>query len=88
MVEIARAVSHNIKVIIFDEPTATLTPEEKQHFFDLVKSLTRQGVSVIFISHPLEESLQIADRITVMRDGDTCGELGMFNHGLLSSSYE
>jgi len=70
MVEIARAVSHNVKVIIFDEPTATLTPEEKQHFFDLVKSLTRQGVSVIFISHALEESLQIADRITVMRDGE------------------
>ena len=69
MVEIARAVLHNAKVIIFDEPTATLTPEEKKYFFDLVLELKRRGVSVIFISHALEEALQISDRITVLRDG-------------------
>lgn len=69
MVEIARAVLHNAKVIVFDEPTATLTPEEKKYFFDLVISLKERGVSVIFISHALEEALQIADRITVLRDG-------------------
>ncbi|PHP65643.1 ABC transporter ATP-binding protein [Zhengella mangrovi] len=68
MVEIARAVLHNVRVIIFDEPTATLTPEEKQHFFKLVKNLKARGVSVIFISHALEEALMIADRITVLRD--------------------
>jgi len=78
MVEIARAVLHNAKVIIFDEPTATLTPEEKQHFFDLISDLKKRGVSIIFISHALEEALEITDRITVMRDGevittdDTC----------------
>lgn len=69
MVEIARAVLHNAKVIIFDEPTASLTPEEKKYFFDLVLDLKRRGVSVIFISHALEEALQISDRITVLRDG-------------------
>jgi ABC-type sugar transport system ATPase subunit len=69
MVEIARAVLHNAKVIIFDEPTASLTPEEKKYFFDLVFELKRRGVSVVFISHALEEALQIADRITVLRDG-------------------
>jgi ABC-type sugar transport system ATPase subunit len=56
-------------VIIFDEPTASLTPEEKKYFFDLVRDLKKRGVSVIFISHALEEALLIADRITVLRDG-------------------
>jgi simple sugar transport system ATP-binding protein len=69
MVEIARAVLHKAKVIIFDEPTASLTPEEKKYFFDLVVNLKARGVSVIFISHALEEALLISDRITVMRDG-------------------
>jgi len=69
MVEIARAVHHNAQVIIFDEPTATLTPEEKHQFFSLVDRLRERGVSIIFISHALEEALQISDRITVMRDG-------------------
>jgi simple sugar transport system ATP-binding protein len=69
MVEIARAVLHKAKVIIFDEPTATLTPEEKKYFFDLVKDLKKRGVSIIFISHALEEALLLADRITVLRDG-------------------
>ena len=69
MVEIARAVLHNAKVIIFDEPTASLTPEEKKYFFDLVYNLKARGVSVIFISHALEEALLVSDRITVLRDG-------------------
>jgi len=69
MVEIARAVHHRAQVIIFDEPTATLTPEEKNQFFSLVARLRARGVSIIFISHALEEALMISDRITVMRDG-------------------
>ncbi|KJC60741.1 ABC transporter ATP-binding protein [Bradyrhizobium sp. LTSPM299] len=69
MVEIARAVLHRAKVIIFDEPTASLTPEEKKYFFDLVRDLKKRGVSIIFISHALEEALLLADRITVLRDG-------------------
>jgi len=69
MVEIARAVLHQAKVIIFDEPTATLTPEEKKYFFDLVRDLKSRGVSIVFISHALEEALYLADRITILRDG-------------------
>ncbi len=69
MVEIARAVLHDARVIIFDEPTATLTPEEKKYFFDLMINLKARGVSIIFISHALEEALELSDRITVMRDG-------------------
>jgi simple sugar transport system ATP-binding protein len=69
MVEIARAVLHDARVIIFDEPTATLTPEEKRYFFDLMRNLKARGVSIIFISHALEEALDLSDRITVMRDG-------------------
>ncbi|MBT4265619.1 MAG: sugar ABC transporter ATP-binding protein [Deltaproteobacteria bacterium] len=69
MVEITRAVYYDAKVIIFDEPTASLTPEEKQHLFNLISSLKKKGVSIIFISHALEEALEIADRITVLRDG-------------------
>jgi ABC-type sugar transport system ATPase subunit len=53
MVEIARAVLHKAKVIIFDEPTASLTPEEKKYFFDLVRDLKKRGVSIVFISHAL-----------------------------------
>lgn len=69
MVEIARAVLHKAQIIIFDEPTASLTPEEKKYFFDLIVNLKSRGVSVIFISHALEEALQVSDRITVLRDG-------------------
>lgn len=70
MVEIARAVHHNAEVIIFDEPTATLTPEEKRHFFALMKRLQQSAVSIIFITHALEEALIHADRITILRDGE------------------
>lgn len=70
MIEIARAVHHNAEVIIFDEPTASLTPEEKRHFFSLLRRLKEDGVSIIFISHALEEALEISDRITILRDGE------------------
>jgi simple sugar transport system ATP-binding protein/ribose transport system ATP-binding protein len=69
MVEIARAVRHKARVIIFDEPTASLTPEEMQHLFHLLNSLRSQGVGIVFISHAIEEALKVADRITVLRDG-------------------
>lgn len=70
MVEIARAVHHNARIFIFDEPTATLTPEEKEHFFTLLSRLKQDGASIIFISHALEEALEHADRISVLRDGE------------------
>ncbi|SED71856.1 sugar ABC transporter ATP-binding protein [Rhodobacter sp. 24-YEA-8] len=69
MVEIARAVHHNARVIIFDEPTATLTPEEKRHFFMLIERLKAKGVAIVFITHALEEALEVSDRITILRDG-------------------
>ena len=69
MVEIARAVLNEARVIILDEPTAALTPEETDHLFDLMQSLKRAGVSMIFISHALEEALHHADRISVLRNG-------------------
>lgn len=70
MVEIARAVYYKARIIIFDEPTATLTPEEKHHFFALLNRLRKAGTTIIFITHVLEEALQSADRITVLRDGE------------------
>lgn len=70
MVEIARAVLFDARIIIFDEPTASLTPEEKQHFFDLIENLRdKKGVTIVFISHALEECLAVSDQITVLRDG-------------------
>ena len=69
MVEIARAVRLKAKIIIFDEPTATLTPEEKHYLFALIDRLRKEQVSIIFISHALEEALEISDRITILRDG-------------------
>ncbi|MFT3805067.1 MAG: sugar ABC transporter ATP-binding protein [Burkholderiaceae bacterium] len=73
MVEIVRAVRHNARIFIFDEPTASLTPEETQHLFHLLNTLKEQGAGIIFISHALEEALQVADRITVLRDGRLVG---------------
>ena len=69
MVEIAKAVRARARVIVFDEPTASLTPEEKDHFFDHIRVLRERGIGIVFISHALEETLAVGDRITVMRDG-------------------
>lgn len=69
MVEIARAVYYNAKIIIFDEPTASLTPEETQHLYSLIRSLRDREFAVVYISHALEEALTLADRISVLRDG-------------------
>src|SRR5690606_37642212 len=69
LVEIARAAIHEAKVIVFDEPTATLTPEGKRYFFCLMRNLKGMGIAVIFISHMLEGALEVSARLTVMRDG-------------------
>jgi ABC-type sugar transport system ATPase subunit len=69
MIEIARAVSRDARVVIFDEPTASVTPEEAQQLFLSMQSLKARGVGIVFITHNLEEALQHADRVTVMRDG-------------------
>ncbi|MES2666199.1 MAG: sugar ABC transporter ATP-binding protein [Pseudomonadota bacterium] len=85
MVEIARAVLNDARVIILDEPTAALTPEETAHLFDLMKTLQQRGVAMIFISHALEEALTHADRISVLRNGRliTTGPAAGFDRGSL-----
>jgi ABC-type sugar transport system ATPase subunit len=70
MVEIVKALRREAKLVIFDEPTATLTPEEKEQLFGAIERLKERGTGVIYVSHALEESLLIADRITVLRDGE------------------
>ncbi|WP_108396331.1 sugar ABC transporter ATP-binding protein [Devosia submarina] len=72
-VEIAKALSLDARILVLDEPTATLTPTEVEHLFKVMRELRRQGVAIIFISHHLEEIFQICDRITVLRDGEFVG---------------
>lgn len=69
IVEIAKAVSKNVKILIMDEPTAPLTTNEVETLFRIIHDLKKKGVTIIYISHRLEELFEVADRITVMRDG-------------------
>lgn len=69
MVEIAKAVSFNSKVIVFDEPTSSLTEEEVEHLFRIINMLRDRGCGIIYISHKMEEILRISDEVTIMRDG-------------------
>lgn len=72
-VEILKALVRDCKILILDEPTAVLTPQETQELFVQLKMLKRDGISVIFISHKLEEVMQLCDRVTVLRAGKTVG---------------
>ncbi len=69
MVEIAKAVSYNSKIIVFDEPTSSLTEEEVDHLFKIINMLRSRGVGIIYISHKMAEIKRISDTITIMRDG-------------------
>ena len=69
MVEIAKAVSYDAKIIVFDEPTSSLTEKEVEHLFKIIDMLKKKGCGIIYISHKMEEILKISDEITVMRDG-------------------
>lgn len=69
MVEIAKAVSYDSRIIIMDEPTSAITGKEVAKLFEIIESLKRKGISIIYISHKMDEIFRIADRITVMRDG-------------------
>lgn len=71
MIEIAKALNHEAKIIIMDEPSAPLTDNETEKLFETVNQLRSQGVAIIYISHRLEETMAIADRCTIMRDGNT-----------------
>lgn len=72
-VEIIKVLYRDANILIFDEPTAVLTPQEVEELFTIIKSLVAQGVSLIFITHKLKEVLAVADRITVIRRGKTVG---------------
>jgi erythritol transport system ATP-binding protein len=69
IVEIAKALTHDVRVLIMDEPTSALSQAEVQGLFRIIRDLKARGVSIVYISHKLEELLQIGDRITVLRDG-------------------
>lgn len=69
MVEIAKAVSYDSKIIVFDEPTSSLTEQEVEHLFAIINKLREKGCGIIYISHKMEEILKISDYVTVMRDG-------------------
>lgn len=72
-VEIAKAVSFNAKLIVMDEPSSSLTEDEVQHLFRIIRQLTARGIAIIYISHKIEEILQISDDVTIMRDGALVG---------------
>jgi ribose transport system ATP-binding protein len=82
LVEIARALSMKSRIIIMDEPTSSLTQRETERLFEVIADLKRGGISILYISHRLKEIEEIADRVTVLRDGRNAGELNreQINH--------
>ena len=75
MVEIAKALSLNARIIVMDEPTASLTAGESEHLFGIIRKLRADGIGIIYISHRLDEVLDLSDRITVLRDGRYAGDI-------------
>ena len=75
LVEIAKALSSDARVLIMDEPTSSLSQKETETLFGVVKDLRQKGISVIYISHRLGEVIELADRVTVFRDGENAGDL-------------
>lgn len=75
MVEIAKALSVNARVLIMDEPTSSLTQKETEQLFKVIKDLSARGVSIVYISHRLSEVRTVAHRVAVLRDGENAGEL-------------
>jgi ribose transport system ATP-binding protein len=74
MVEIAKALSVNAKIIVMDEPSATLSTNEVEKLFSIIRDLKKQNISIIYISHRLDEIFEVADRVMVLRDGINVGE--------------
>jgi ribose transport system ATP-binding protein len=77
MVEIAKAISFNVELLIMDEPTSALTGRETKILFDLIANLSSQGISVVFISHRLKELIEVCHRVTVLRDGNLVAVRGI-----------
>lgn len=74
IVEIAKALSQDVRLIVMDEPSAALTPQEVERLFDIIRDLKQSGIGVIYISHRLDEVFEIADRVVILRDGEVVGE--------------
>lgn len=77
MVEIAKSLSQNAEILIMDEPTSSLTQSDVETLFKIIKSMKENGVTIIFITHRLEEIFRIVDRVSVLRDGKKVGELSI-----------
>jgi ribose transport system ATP-binding protein len=75
MVEIAKALAHAARIVIMDEPTSSLTAGEAERLFGIVRQLRADGIGVVYISHRMDEVMDLADRVTVLRDGRNAGEL-------------
>jgi methyl-galactoside transport system ATP-binding protein len=73
LIEIAKAVSRKSRIIIMDEPTSSLTENEVEHLFEIIRKLRSQGIAIIYISHKMEEILKIGDEVSIMRDGKLVG---------------
>ncbi|MDR1613453.1 MAG: sugar ABC transporter ATP-binding protein [Planctomycetota bacterium] len=82
MVEIAKALSGECKVLIFDEPTATLSPKDSGRLFEIIRQLKSEGIAIIYISHHLNEIYEIADRLTVLRNGEVIGVRDVADAGI------
>lgn len=73
VVEIAKALSLRARIIVMDEPTAALSPREVERLFAVIRELKKSGIGIIYVSHRLDEVVEISDRVTVLRDGETVG---------------
>jgi len=83
LVEVAKALSLDARIVVFDEPTSSLSAREAEHLFEVIDRLRAEGVGIIYITHRLREVARLADRVVVLRDGKRVGELarGEFDHG-------
>lgn len=79
LVEIARVLSQDVRILVMDEPSAALTPQEVERLFGLMRELKSQGIGIIYISHRLEEVFAVADRVTVLRDGQHVADSDIHN---------
>ena len=75
MIEVAKALSHHTKILVMDEPTSALADKEIRNLFQLMRELRNKGISIVFISHKLNEVLQITDRVVCLKDGRNSGEI-------------
>src|SRR5436190_1639463 len=75
LVEIARAIHANVRILVMDEPTAALSAHESERLFDLITRLRESGLAIIYVSHRIAEIARLADRVTVLRDGSDVGTI-------------